>query len=375
MLLYVEDVNDMAPQFTALVVRSTIGDDSLPGQFVAKMVVDDVDTMSSVAGGHRFLFSVIDGDETLLDVDKYSGVVLLARAIVDDDLEMRHKHFNVSVSDGMFTAYAKLTVEIVASTARRSLPRFDQAQYSASVGENGKIGATVIIVHAREGIPPLKYAFGGSKDGRAWPVMIDEKTGKVTTRVSLDYEQQSVLAIDEDVGDQIEYTVVPDGSAYSNYVKVHPKQGILSLQKTLRELVGERITLFIRATDLANPPHQSEARVLINVQPSNISLPHFSNHHYLFTVAEDASVGTVVGRVQQNDRQLLTNVRFSIASSSQSSELPFSVDRSSGKLIISSPLDREKVREVIEIPNQLSVLHDYDIFYSTVNDYLIITSS
>ncbi|KHN78221.1 DNA polymerase epsilon catalytic subunit A [Toxocara canis] len=46
MLLYVEDedVNDMAPQFTALIVRSTIGDDSLRGQFVAKMIVDDVKT-------------------------------------------------------------------------------------------------------------------------------------------------------------------------------------------------------------------------------------------------------------------------------------------------------------------------------------------
>ncbi|KHN85176.1 hypothetical protein Tcan_00352, partial [Toxocara canis] len=66
-------------------------------------------------------------DETLLDVDKHSGVVFLARAIVDDDLEMRHKHFNVSVSDGMFTAYTKLAVGIVASTARRSLPQFDQA--------------------------------------------------------------------------------------------------------------------------------------------------------------------------------------------------------------------------------------------------------
>ncbi|VDM29289.1 unnamed protein product [Toxocara canis] len=59
------------------------------------------------------------------------------------------------------------------------------------VGCFGKIGA----MHAREGIPPLKYAFGGSRDGRAWPVMIDEKTGKVTTRMSLDYEQQSVHRI------------------------------------------------------------------------------------------------------------------------------------------------------------------------------------
>uniref|UniRef100_A0A0M3IME1 Cadherin domain protein n=1 Tax=Ascaris lumbricoides TaxID=6252 RepID=A0A0M3IME1_ASCLU len=400
LVLHVEDVNDMAPKFTPPVVRSTIRDDSQPGQFIAKMMVDDMDTVSSVAGGHRFLFSVIDGDETLIDIDKHSGVVMLARAIESEDLELRYKHLNISVSDGVFTAYAQLVVEVVASPTRRPLPRFEQAQYSASINENGKIGAAVITVHARDGIPPLKYALGGSKDGRAWPLVIDEDTGKVVTRISLDYEKQSiyripllvtdaggrrafstlilnvvdendnvpsfvaseyemsvladaedgeaifmVLAVDEDIGDQLEYTIVPDGSAYSNYVKVHPKQGIVSLQKPVRELVGERITLFVRATDLANPPHQSEARVIIAVQPNNVSLPHFSNHHYLFTVAEDAPIGTVIGRVQQNEQQLIPNVRFSTAPSSQSSGLPISVDQSSGKLIVSSLLDREKVAE------------------------------
>lgn len=41
-MLHVEDVNDMAPKFTPPVVRSTIGDDSQPGQFIAKMMVDDM---------------------------------------------------------------------------------------------------------------------------------------------------------------------------------------------------------------------------------------------------------------------------------------------------------------------------------------------
>uniref|UniRef100_A0A915BTY2 Cadherin domain-containing protein n=3 Tax=Parascaris TaxID=6254 RepID=A0A915BTY2_PARUN len=400
LVLHVEDVNDMAPKFTPPVVRSTIGDDSQPGQFIAKMMVDDMDTVSSLAGGRRFLFSVIDGDETLIDIDKHSGVVMLARAIENEDLELRYKYLNLSVSDGVFTAYAQLIVEVVASPTRRPLPRFEQAQYSASINENGKIGAAVITVRARDGIPSLKYALGGSKDGRAWPLVIDEDTGKVVTRISLDYEKQSiyripllvtdaggrrafstlilnvvdendnvptfvaaeyemsiladaedgeaifmVLAVDEDIGDQLEYTIVPDGSEYSSYVKVHPKQGIVSLQKPVRELVGERITLFVRATDLANPPHQSEARVIIVVEPNNVSLPHFSNHHYLFTVPEDAPIGRVIGRVQQNEQQLIPNVRFSIAPSSQSSGLPISVDQSSGKLIISGLLDREKVPE------------------------------
>lgn len=82
---------------------------------------------------------MIDGDETLIDIDKHSGVVMLARAIESEDLELRYKHLNISVSDGVFTAYAQLVVEVVASPTRRPLPRFEQAQYSASINENGSV--------------------------------------------------------------------------------------------------------------------------------------------------------------------------------------------------------------------------------------------
>lgn len=44
---------------------------------------------------------------------------------------------------------------------------------------------------------------------------------------------------------------------------------------------------------------------------------------------------------------VIPNVRFSTAPSSQFSGLPISVDQSSGKLIVSSLLDREKVRTVL----------------------------
>ncbi|VDK24659.1 unnamed protein product [Anisakis simplex] len=140
------------------------------------------DTVTSVVDGHRFVYSVIDGDETLIDLDRHSGVILLARTIADEDIRMHQKHLNISVSDGVFTAYSQLIIEIVASTSRRALPRFEQAQYSASVSENGKIGAPIIRIRAREGIPPLKYSFGGNNDLRTWPVAIDKESGKVTSR-------------------------------------------------------------------------------------------------------------------------------------------------------------------------------------------------
>uniref|UniRef100_A0A0M3JJ53 Cadherin domain-containing protein n=1 Tax=Anisakis simplex TaxID=6269 RepID=A0A0M3JJ53_ANISI len=45
-----------------------------------------------------------------------------------------------------------------------------------------------------------------------------------------------VFAVDEDVGDQVEYTVVPDGDTRSSYIRVHPRQGIVSLRKSVRNI-------------------------------------------------------------------------------------------------------------------------------------------
>lgn len=67
--------------------------------------------------------------------------------------------------------------------------------------------------------------------------------------------------------------------------------------------VGEQMSLFIRVTDSANPPHQSEASVILNVIPADVHLPRFSSRHYLFSVSEDVAVGTTVGRLQQDSER------------------------------------------------------------------------
>lgn len=94
------------------------------------------DTISNVEDGGRLLFSILDGDETLLQVDRFTGVVSLLRAVDENDLNIAIKHFNVSVTDGIFTDFCLLTVKIIRSQSGQQLLRFERTHYSASVREN-----------------------------------------------------------------------------------------------------------------------------------------------------------------------------------------------------------------------------------------------
>ena len=95
------------------------------------------DSVSTLVNGHRFEFSIIEGDDSLVHVGKDTGLVTLVRSLSQNDLESGEVHFNVSVSDGIFTAYAKLVIRAVASYSLQPPPKFERMYYSATVKENG----------------------------------------------------------------------------------------------------------------------------------------------------------------------------------------------------------------------------------------------
>lgn len=106
-----------------------------------------------------------------------------------------------------------------------------------------------------------------------------------------------VLATDQDVGDQVEYSIIADSTNRSDYFFLHSKQGFLSLHRSIRNFAGEHISFFVRATDMANPPHQTETSITISVVSSSISLPRFSKNHFLFNVAENTIIGSIIGKL------------------------------------------------------------------------------
>lgn len=94
------------------------------------------DTVANLPNGTRFVFSVIDGDETLVVIEQSTGVAWLSRSVARDDLRIGEKRFNVSVSDGIFTDYCLLKVKIRSGVGQQP-PRFQRTHYTAAVRENG----------------------------------------------------------------------------------------------------------------------------------------------------------------------------------------------------------------------------------------------
>ncbi|VDM52768.1 unnamed protein product [Angiostrongylus costaricensis] len=396
LVLMVEDVNDEAPRFSTPFASAVISDTATSGHFVAIMSATDEDTVSSIPGGHRFLYSVIEGDETLFSVSENSGEVTLLRPVDNDDVVTNDgkKILNVSVSDGLFTAYGQLTVSITVSGRRQPPPRFEQSQYVVAVRENNVLTnkTSILMVQARDGVAPLHYSIG-SGESRMRPLRIEKLTGRIHPKIVFNYQRQNIYkvplvvedalgrrafstltvmivdendcapvfvvskyttsvssgaregeallmvsAIDDDVDDVVEYTLVDNGVASSSF-KLHHRHGTLSVLKPLDSLVGISLSLSVRATDQANPPHHATAEVMVMVLPGETPIPRFSNNHYLFVISEDSVVGTVIGKLQQIDLDV-AEVRFSIPDPPD--DFPFTIERSSGKLIVRQALDREK---------------------------------
>ncbi|CAD6197559.1 unnamed protein product [Caenorhabditis auriculariae] len=401
LILNVNDVNDEPPVFQSPFSTARVADSALPPQFITIMSVTDDDTISSL-DGQKLLFSIIDGDETLFDVGPSTGEVTLARPIEDEDLLERTKRLNVSVTDGIFTAYGQLSVEITLSGLRQPPPRFEQSQYAANAMENSPLSnkTALLTVTARDGVGPLRYSLGsastGSREKGAWPVRIDKSSGRIHAARVFKYQADNTYQIplvaedvlgrrafstltlhvqdsndlppkfvlskytssvssaakegdtvmmlsatDDDELDHIEYSLMGEDPATALF-NVHPKQGTVTVAKKLEAKAGQSYSFMVKATDAANPPHHATCNVEINVASEGTPVPRFSNSHYFFTVPEDAVVGAVLGRVQQVEQDI-DEVRFVIAEAS--AELPFSIERSSGKIIVRAALDRERTSE------------------------------
>ncbi|GMT19019.1 hypothetical protein PFISCL1PPCAC_10316 [Pristionchus fissidentatus] len=385
------DGNDESPEFVSPFAFASVPDSARTGDFVTLMRVVDKDTVSSLPEGARLLYSVIDGDDTLFTVDKHTGVVRVGREMEEEDLVERTKMMNVSVSDGLQTAFGRLTINISISGHRTRSPRFEQSQYVVSMKESSmrSPSTTLTRVRAIGGVEPLHYSLGGGISA-SWPVGIDHSTGKIHLKTKIERRQSdyvipliasdslgrrafstltlrvieendhspqfplqeyscsissgakagesllTVSAMDDDEGDSIEYALMGDNKGLS----IDERSGLISVgsESRLSKLGGSTISLIVRATDGGNPPHSASTQLNLHVLSSDIPIPRFANSLYRFTVAEDAAVGFLVGRVQQTANEV-GEIRYEMQPKSAS--LPFTVDRT-GKIVVQALLDREK---------------------------------
>ena len=116
------------------------------GQLVTRVSASDADSGGDGDGGMRY--SIVDGNtRQSFEIDALSGVISLS-SLRTPDLLASNYVLNVSVTDGVFTNFAR--VKITVRHANSHVPRFERGVYSGEVFENLPRTSSILRVRATD---------------------------------------------------------------------------------------------------------------------------------------------------------------------------------------------------------------------------------
>ncbi|XP_044577360.1 protocadherin-like wing polarity protein stan isoform X2 [Cotesia glomerata] len=301
------ELKNRSPFFEHGLYTAAVEEEKEPGELVTIVRARDPE------GGtvHYSMQSLLDARSTALFLlDSITGKVT-TRAKLDRESVELHYFKVLAVDDSFPPRTGTTTLQINVLDANDHPPTFEWPEYEAPIRETVPLGSTVIAVKATDKDSgrnaEVEYNILSTTGGGTTSIAqdsetfrIDQKSGVVTTRMSLDREKTEV------------YTVLITASDLSNTV---------SLRKTATT------TLIVRILD------------------DNDNYPQFSERSYSTTIPEDIDYTTnpIIAHIQATDADSGPNaaIRYNIIGGN--TQNTFSIDSLSGDVTLVKPLDYETI--------------------------------
>ncbi|XP_061090068.1 protocadherin alpha-6-like [Conger conger] len=292
------DINDNAPTFLEKSHVLNIPELSFSGERMPLPMANDLDVGSNsvktykLSANEHFSLDVQSAGE-----QSVSAELVLQKAL-DREKQSVIQLILTAVDGGKPPRSGTLQIIVNVIDVNDNAPAFRSSLYKVRVLENMPFGSSVITLNATdidEGVnSEIVYSF--VRQGNMNPTdtfTINQYTGEITTSGGLDYEETSAFE------------------------------------------------LRIQARDKGLPPRSSHCKLLIEVVDVNDNSPVITVTSALYTVREDAKIGTVVTSIVVSDEDGGKNgiVHFRIAGS-----VPFKLQSSNDNyysLVVDGPLDRE----------------------------------
>ena len=236
-------------------------------------------------------------------IDPATGVVTLAQSL---DYEVTRSYaLTVTVSDGIFSSSAQLTVNVLDENDNQPIINAtDLFMIEEEMGENTTVGQVVATDEDSGLNGEIQFNIVNNIGGGLFT--IDASTGMIRT------------------------TAVLDREALVNINLFTPPQS--------------QQVLVVQAEDRGMPSLFSQADVTIQLLDINDNSPQFVNEPpSSISLAENIPIGTFMLDASATDADLGTNGEVSYSLISDTSPLPFSIDPSTGAVITISTLDRETI--------------------------------
>ncbi|XP_050541407.1 protein dachsous [Daktulosphaira vitifoliae] len=298
----VTDVNDNQPDINVIFLSDDatpkISERAQPGEFVARISVDDPDSKEEYSNANVTLHGG-DGHFGLTTQDKIIYLVVVALPL---DRETRSNYtLNLVAADtGSPPLHASKTFNLLVTDVNDNRPEFANAEYWASVSESVEPGTSVLRVVAvdKDEGDNARLAYKMREPTPQW-FQIDSTTGLITTRAHMDCERDA------------------------------------------------EPTFAVLAVDNGRPQLTGTTTVHVTVHDLNDNEPIFDQSFYNVEVSEDRTPGSCVLKVSASDPDCGVNsmVNFTLSDNSG----PFFIKSATGDICLTGPLDFE-TRKLYEFP-------------------------
>lgn len=277
--------------------------------------VKATDSDSGING--RVSYSVLPGKQgKYFSVDTRTGSVTIANVKLDYEYLTKYV-FDIEAKDGApLPKSATATVQVTVTDYNDNPPVFEQSSYQVNVFENSPIGSVIVVVSAtdRDNVgSTISYTLAGmDKD----VFLIDEKSGKITTKIMFDYESRMLYKLN------------------------------------------------VLAKDNGDPQKTSACDVVVRVKGVNEFTPLFSKRQYTFSTPESSPVGFTIGHVLATDGDKGSDgvVQYILVDPSGDTK-NFNINQDTGDIIVANHLDSEttdRVQLTVLVKNPLQMIVDAD---------------
>ncbi|XP_062842208.1 cadherin EGF LAG seven-pass G-type receptor 2 [Trichomycterus rosablanca] len=399
------NIKNSNPQFQPPMYQVSVPENKPAGTSV--VVLRAVDPDEGDAGRlEYFIEALFDSrSNNLFEVDAESGLVTTAEEL-DRETKDTHVFRVTAVDHGSPRRTAMATLTISVSDMNDHAPVFEQQDYKESVRENLEMGYEVLTVRATDGDAPVNgnilYNILNA-DGSNGVFEIDPRSGVIRTCGPVDREtvesyvllveandqgrdpgprsatatvhivveddndnapqfseKRYMVQVPEDLGPNTEILQVNasdrdrGGNAVVHFsimsgntrgqFYIDAQTGKLDLVSQLDYETNKEYTLRIRAQDGGRPPLSNISGLLtVQVLDVNDNAPIFVSTPFQATVLENVPLGYSVIHIQAVDTDSGDNSRLDYRLTETTPDFPFTINNSTGWIVVAAELDRESV--------------------------------
>ncbi|AWP02840.1 putative cadherin EGF LAG seven-pass G-type receptor 2 [Scophthalmus maximus] len=394
-----------SPQFQPPMYQVSVAENKPAGTPVVVLKAVDVD--EGEAGRlEYFIEALFDSrSNNLFAVDPASGAVSTVE-VLDRETKDTHVFRVTAVDHGTPRRTAMATLTVTVGDTNDHDPVFEQQDYKESIRENLEIGYEVLTVRATDGDAPVNGNIlyhilnsNGSND----VFEIDSRSGVIRTKGPVDREEVEaymllveandqgrdpgprsatatvhivveddndnapqfsekryvvqvpedmtpnteilqVTATDQDRGSNavVHFSIMSGNTRGQFYIDA--QTGQMDLVSHLDYEANKEYTLRIRAQDGGRPPLSNiSGLVTVQVLDVNDNAPIFVSTPFQATVLENVPLGYSIIHIQAVDADSGENSRLEYRLTETTPNFPFTINNSTGWIVVAAELDRESV--------------------------------